>query len=37
MYLVCGTKTMHNEKMLEFYSVENNTTITQLTRLKGGY
>ena len=36
MYLVCGPKTMQNEKMLEFYSVEDNTNITQLTRLKGG-
>ena len=36
MILTCGPKIMQNEKMLEFYSVYNNTTITQLTRLKGG-
>ena len=36
MYLLCGTKTMLNEKMLEFYNVDNYTNITQLTRLKGG-
>ena len=36
MILICGPKAMQNEKMLEFYSVEDNTTIIQLTRLKGG-
>ena len=36
MNLVCGPKTMLDNKTLEFYSVHNNTTITQLIRLKGG-
>jgi len=36
MRLTYGAKEMQNEKMLEFYGIYNNSTITQLIRLKGG-
>ena len=36
MRLTYGAKEMQNEKMLEFYEIDNNTTITQLIKLKGG-
>ena len=36
MRLTNGVKEMQNKKMLEFYEIDNNTTITQLIKLKGG-
>ena len=34
--LSCNGKNMDDERMLEFYGVQQNTTIVQLARLKGG-
>ena len=35
--LSCNGKEMENNKMLEFYGLQNDQTIVQLARLKGGY
>ena len=35
-HLICNGKTMEDERMLEFYGVQNNNTIFQTQRLKGG-
>ena len=35
-WLSCNGKNMDDDRMLEFYGVQNNTTIAQLMRLKGG-
>ena len=34
--LTCNGKTMENNKLLEYYGLQPNQTIMQITRLKGG-